>query len=178
MTNYNILIAGFGGQGIQFAGKLLTYIGMYTGQEVSLYPSYGPEMRGGTSNCAVNISSEPIASPLVVTPTELIVMNGPSMDKFEMSTVPGGKIFYDSTFIDHTAGRTDVTYYGIPATKIAEEHGIAKLANVILCGKVLKETGLCDMDTAAPIIKKLVPAKKPELFDLNMKALEIGYCEC
>ena len=124
MTNYNILIAGFGGQGIQFAGKLLTYIGMYTGLEVSLYPSYGPEMRGGTSNCGVNISSEPIASPLVVNPTELIVMNGPSLEKFESATVPGGKIFYDSTLIEKNGGRTDVTYFAVPATKIAEENGI------------------------------------------------------
>ena len=175
MTNYNILIAGFGGQGIQFAGKLLTYIGMYTGLEVSLYPSYGPEMRGGTSNCGVNISDAPIASPLVVSPTELIVMNAPSLEKFEQATVAGGKIFYDSTFISETAGREDVTYCGIPVTKIAEENGIAKLANVIMCGKFLKETGLCDIETAAPIIKKLVPAKKPELYDLNMKALEMGF---
>ncbi len=174
-VNHNILIAGFGGQGIQFAGKLLTYVGMYTDKEVSLYPSYGPEMRGGTSNCGVNISTDPIASPLVVNPTELIVMNLPSLDKFEDSVVPGGKIFMDATLIDRAGKRSDVTYYALPFTGIANDNGMGKLANVIICGKFLKETGLCDMETVEPIIQKLVPASKPQLFDSNMKALKIGF---
>lgn len=178
MADFQIVIAGFGGQGLLFSGKVLAYAGLLENRELSWLPSYGPEMRGGTSNCGVNISSEPIASPLVVNPTELIVMNGPSLEKFESATVPGGKIFYDSTLIEKNGGRTDVTYFAVPATKIAEENGIGKLANVIMCGKFLKETGLCTMEVAAPIIQKLVPAKKPELYDLNMKALKIGYCDC
>ena len=175
MTDLKILIAGFGGQGIQFAGKLLAYIGMYTGKEVSVIPSYGPEMRGGTSNCSVNVSDAPIASPLVVNPEELIAMNLPSFDKFEAACESGAKIFVDSTLISRKGVRDDVEYFYVPATGIAGENGFANLANVVLCGKFLKETGLCDLETAAPIIKKLVPAKKPELYELNMKALEIGY---
>jgi 2-oxoglutarate ferredoxin oxidoreductase subunit gamma len=175
MINHNILIAGFGGQGIQFAGKLLTYIGMYTGLEVSLIPSYGPEMRGGTSNCGVNISDSPIASPLVVNPTELIVMNLPSFDKYEKDVVPGGKLFLDSTLISRVGTRGDIAYFAVPATRLADENGIGKLANVVMCGKFLKETGLCSIGEAEPIIKKLVPASKPQLFELNIKALTIGY---
>ena len=175
MTDLKILIAGFGGQGIQFSGKLLAYIGMYTGKEVSVIPSYGPEMRGGTSNCSVNISDNPIASPLVVNPQELIVMNLPSLDKFETACVPGAKIFVDSTLIARKGTRSDVEYIYVPATGIANDNGFSTLANVVMCGKFMKETGLCDIDAAAPIIKKLVPAKKPELFDLNMKALALGF---
>lgn len=175
MINHQILIAGFGGQGIQFAGKLLTYIGMYTGLEVSLIPSYGPEMRGGTSNCGVNISDSPIASPLVVNPTELIVMNLPSFDKFEKDVVPGGKLFMDSTLITRAGIRDDLAYFAVPVTKLADDNGIGKLANVIMCGKFLKETGLCSISEAEPIIKKLVPVSKPQLLEQNMKALSLGY---
>ena len=169
------LIAGFGGQGIQFAGKLLAYVGMYTGHEVSLIPSYGPEMRGGTSNCSVNISSNPIASPLVVEPSHLITMNLPSLDKFESAALPGATIYIDSTLILRKGIRSDVNYVYIPATGIANDNGMGKLANVIICGKFLKDTGICGLDEVEPIIKKLVPAKRPELFELNMKALGLGY---
>jgi 2-oxoglutarate ferredoxin oxidoreductase subunit gamma len=175
MINHQILIAGFGGQGIQFAGKLLTYIGMYMGFEVSMIPSYGPEMRGGTSNCGVNISDAPIASPLVVNPTELIAMNLPSFDKFENDVVSGGKLFTDSSFISRAGVRDDISYFSVPATKLANDNGINSLANVIMCGKFLKETGLCGIREAEPIIKKLVPASKPQLFDLNIKALSLGF---
>lgn len=175
MINHQILIAGFGGQGIQFAGKLFTYIGMHKNLEVSLIPSYGPEMRGGTSNCGVNISSMPIASPLVINPTELIVMNLPSFEKFEKAVVPNGKLFLDSTMISRTGTRQDITYYSVPATKLADENNIKRFANVIMCALFLKKTGLCSLDEAEPIIKELVPASKPELFDLNMKALSIGF---
>lgn len=175
MTDLRILIAGFGGQGIQFAGKLLTYVGMYTGHEVSLIPSYGPEMRGGTSNCSVNISSNPIASPLVVEPTHLIAMNLPSFDRFEPATLKGGTIYIDSTLISRKGVRSDLNYVYLPATGIADENGMKAFANVIMCGKFLKDTGLCGLDQAQPIIKKLVPAKRPELFEFNMKALGLGY---
>lgn len=175
MINHQILIAGFGGQGIQFAGKLLTYIGMHKDLEVSLIPSYGPEMRGGTSNCGVNISDSPIASPLVTNPTELIVMNLPSLDKFEKDVVLGGKLFMDSTMIPRAGTRQDITYYSVPATRLADENGIKSLANVIMCGIFLKKTGLCGINEAEPVIKAIVPASKPQLFDLNMKALSIGF---
>lgn len=175
MTDHQILIAGFGGQGIQFAGKLLVYIGMYTGKEVSLLPSYGPEMRGGTSSCGVRISDEPIASPLVVKPTVLIALNTPSFVKYESTVVPGGMIYLDTSMTEHRPSRTDVQNFAEPYTRIADEAGIGKMANVVICGKLLHDTGICSLDVAEPIIKKLVPASKPQLFELNMKALEMGY---
>ena len=175
----NLCVAGFGGQGVMTLGKFLASATCdATNKNVTFFPSYGAEQRGGTANCFVVISDEEIGAPLGDVMDDLIVMNGPSLEKFESATVPGGKIFYDSTLIEKNGGRTDVTYFAVPATKIAEENGIGKLANVIMCGKFLKETGLCTMEVAAPIIQKLVPAKKPELYDLNMKALKIGYCDC
>ncbi len=175
MTNHNILIAGFGGQGIQFAGKLLAFVGMYTGREVSLIPSYGPEMRGGTSNCGVNISDKPIASPLVVTPTELIAMNQPSLDRFEPDMLQGSSIFYDTTLVLRPPARSDVQNFAIPATQMAADNGIARLGSVIMCGALLKTTDLCDLESARPIIEKLTPPARPELFELNMKALTLGF---
>jgi len=175
MTDLRILIAGFGGQGIQFAGKLLAYVGMYTGHEVSLIPSYGPEMRGGTSNCSVNISQNPIASPLVVEPNHLITMNLPSLDKFESTSLPNATVYIDSTLIERKGVRDDLNYVYIPATNMANENELRNLANVIICGRFLKDTGICGIDEVDPIIKKLVPAKRSELYGLNMKALSLGY---
>jgi len=168
-----MLIAGFGGRGVQFAGKLLMYLGYYTGKQVTLIPSYGPEARGGASNCSVCISDEQIASPLVTAPTALVVMNQPSFDQFEQTAAAGGTVFIDGTLVDRPFARTDLKYISIPATRLAGENDC--LANVILCGRIIRELGLCDLTTAAPIVAKLVPAKKPELLEVNMRALEIGY---
>jgi 2-oxoglutarate ferredoxin oxidoreductase subunit gamma len=113
-TDNRILIAGFGGQGVLFAGKYLVYSGMLTGHEVSWLPSYGPEMRGGTANCSVIISDTPVGSPIVSQPNILIVMNLPSYDKYEKSAVPGGKVFVDSTLINREASRQDVESFYVP----------------------------------------------------------------
>ena len=118
MTN-EILLAGFGGQGILFMGKMLAYFGLYENKEVSWLPSYGPEMRGGTCNCSVCISDDPIGSPLVDTPNTLIVMNTPSYDKFIDSVVPGGTVIIDSTLVDAKCDRTDINVYYVPATALA-----------------------------------------------------------
>ena len=139
MSTTRILFAGFGGQGILFAGKFLAYKGLIENKEVSWLPSYGPEMRGGTANCSVIISDEPIGSPIVSDPDVLVVMNLPSLDKYEDSVVSGGKIFVDSSLVDRKVKRDDVDVYYIPATKIAEENGIPTLANMIITGKVIKE---------------------------------------
>ena len=108
MKTSNILFAGFGGQGILFAGKFLAYKGLLDGKQVSWLPSYGPEMRGGTANCSVIVSEDPIGSPIVGTPDVLVVMNAPSLDKYESAVAPGGKIFIDSTMIERKVERTDV----------------------------------------------------------------------
>lgn len=170
-----ILIAGFGGQGVLFAGKLLAYKGMYDGKELSWLPSYGPEMRGGTANCSVIISDTPVGSPIVDNPDVLMVMNLPSLDKYENAVNKGGKIFVDSSFIERKVERSDVDAYYVPATKMAAEAGVPTLANMILLGKLLKETKVLDFEGLEGVFKKIVSAKRADLIDANLKALEIGY---
>ncbi len=169
------LIAGFGGQGVLFAGKFLAFKGLVENKEVSWLPSYGPEMRGGTASCGVILSDEPVGSPIVSNPDVLIVMNLPSLDKYENDTVPGGKIFVDSTLVSRKVQRTDVDAYYIPATQMAIDAGVPTLANIILVGKMLKETGLFSFENMIDTVKKLVPAKKQELVEKNMLALEAGF---
>lgn len=174
MTN-EIILAGFGGQGILFAGKALAYSGLMDEKEVSWLPSYGPEMRGGTANCSVCISDEPIGSPLVLKPDILIAMNLPSYKKFIDSVKPGGKAFIDSTLIEEKSDRTDISCYYVPATQLASDNNMNGMANIILLGKLMKETGLITMETAGKAMEKCIPPRKAELLDVNMKALEIGY---
>ena len=169
------LIAGFGGQGVLFAGKFLAFKGLVENKEVSWLPSYGPEMRGGTASCGVILSDEPVGSPIVSNPDVLIVMNLPALDKYENDTVPGGKIFVDSALISRKVQRTDVDAYYIPATQMAIDAGVPTLANIILVGKMLKETGLFSFENMIDTVKKLVPAKKQELVEKNMLALEAGF---
>ena len=170
-----IIFAGFGGQGILFAGKVVAYAGMNEGKNVSHLPSYGPEMRGGTANCSVIVSDEPVASPVITDPTSLVVMNGPSLDKFENSVVKGGKIFIDSTLISRDVERNDVEVFKIDATNLANKMGLPKLANIIMVCKLVKETGLFTYDEIKKAVTKMVPPSKPELLENNMKAFDTGY---
>ncbi len=170
-----ILIAGFGGQGVLFAGKCLAYEGLFENKQVSWLPSYGPEMRGGTANCSVILSDEPVGSPIVSNPDVLLAMNLPSLDKYETATVPGGKIVVDSTLIDRKVERTDVQAYYIPATKLAASLGTPTLANMIMLGKMIKETGVVDFDNATEAMKKVVSAKRADLLEANIKALKTGF---
>ncbi len=170
-----ILIAGFGGQGVLFAGKFLAYKGLLEQKEVSWLPSYGPEMRGGTANCSIILSEEPVGSPIVSTPDVLIAMNLPSLDKYEDATLAGGSIFVDSTLIGRKVERSDVKAFYIPATKMAADAGIPTLANMIMMGKMIKETGVVNFDDVVDALKKVVSAKRANLLDANIKALETGY---
>ena len=170
-----MLLAGFGGQGILFAGKLFTYAGMLEGKNVTNIPEYGPEMRGGTCNCSVIIDEEPIGSPLVLEPDILIAMNLPSLDRFEKTAAPGAKIFVDSTLFGRKVLRDDVEAFYIPATGLASDAGIPKLANVIIVGKVIRETGICSMEIMDKVLEKVVPPTRAHLIAPNKKALEIGY---
>lgn len=171
----NLLFAGFGGQGILFSGKFLAYMGLLEDRQVSWLPSYGPEMRGGTANCSVIISDTPVGSPIVSTPDILIVMNLPSLDKYESAVKAGGKVFVDSTLIERMAERTDINAYYIPATKMARELGIPTLANMIIVGKVIRETGVVDMAGLKDALSKTVSAKHQDLIEANLKAIEAGY---
>lgn len=170
-----VLLAGFGGQGILFAGKQLVTAGMKNGSYVSWLPSYGPEMRGGTCNCSVNIDSEPIGSPLVTAPDILIAMNKPSLIKFEGKVASGGDIVIDSSLIDTGSTRADVNVYAIPATRLANEAGFSKLANVIILGYLIKKTGIFTYEYFKKCLAESAPKSKPELAELNLKAFEIGY---
>ena len=138
MAQLDILLAGFGGQGILFAGKIMASCALIDGREVSWLPSYGPEMRGGTANCSVCLSETPIGSPLVLKPNLLIVMNNPSYDKFIDAVVPGGKVVINSSLIDRKTDRTDIEAFYIPATDLANQNELQSLANMICLGKLLK----------------------------------------
>jgi len=175
MSNYSFLLAGFGGQGILFTGKVIAYAGMLDGKEVSWLPSYGPEMRGGTANCSVTVSDEPIGSPLVVKPAVLVALNLPSLDKFEASVEAGGKVIIDSSIIDRKLNRADVEAHYIPATKLASDNNLKGLANMIVLGKLLKLTGFVDDQTFKEALKKCVPPKKEALLESNLRAIEIGF---
>ncbi|MDE5558784.1 MAG: 2-oxoacid:acceptor oxidoreductase family protein [Ruminococcus sp.] len=169
-----IVLAGFGGQGVLFAGKILAYCGLMDNKELSWLPSYGPEMRGGTANCSVCISDEPIGSPLVLTPDILIAMNQPSFDKFVDAVKPNGKIFVDSTLIDSKCERTDVECHYIPSSQLAEDNALKGGSNIILLGKLIEETNIFTLDTMKKAIEKVVPPTKAHLIENNFKAIEIG----
>ena len=173
--NKQILIAGFGGQGILFSGKFLAYEGLIDGKEVSWLPSYGPEMRGGTANCSIIISDTKIGSPIVDKPDVLIAMNGPSFDKYITEVNPGGQVIIDSSLIDKKCERSDVEAYYIPATQLASEKNLPGLANMIILGQFIKHTDIIPFENIEVTMKKVVSAKKPQLFDLNMEAIKVGY---
>ena len=143
-------------------------------RQVSWLPSYGPEMRGGTANCSVILSDSPVGSPIISHPEVLMVMNLPSLDKFEDAVAPGGKIFVDSTLIARQVKRTDVTVHYVPATKMANDAGIPTLANMILLGSLLENTPELSFEGTDAVINKLVPPSKAALVELNAKALQMG----
>ena len=174
MKNLDIILAGFGGQGILFAGKVLAYSGLLDEKEISWLPSYGPEMRGGTANCSVCISDKPIGSPLVVNPNVLVAMNLPSLDKFIDAVEPGGIVLVDSSLIEKKVERTDVQVFYVPATKLADQNGLSGLANIILLGKLHKELSFCSDETLDHALQKCIPPKKAAMLDLNRKAIQIG----
>ena len=150
----HMLLAGFGGQGILFAGKVAAQVGMLKEKQVSWLPSYGPEMRGGTANCSVCIDDAPIGSPIVSEPQTLIVMNAPSFDKFSDKVKPGGMIVLDSSLIEKETKRTDINIISLPATEIATKHGL---------------------DGLNESIRFCVPEKKQHLLKKNFHAIKLGF---
>ena len=174
MKTTQLLIAGFGGQGILFAGKFLAYKGLMEDKQVSWLPSYGPEMRGGTANCNVILSETPVGSPIVNNPDVLIAMNLPSLEKYVNSVVPGGQIYLDSSLIEAKVSRTDVEVFYIPATQMAKDAGIDTLANMIIMGSLLENNPQLSFDGTEEVVAKLVPPTKTALVALNMKALNMG----
>ena len=174
MKTTQILIAGFGGQGILFSGKFLAYKGLCEELQVSWLPSYGPEMRGGTASCGIIISDGAVGSPIVAKPDILVAMNLPSLDRYESAVKKGGMIFYDSSLIERPLSRTDVKAYAIPATRMAGENGIPTLGNMILVGKILAALGEYNEEGVNAALAKVISAKRADMLELNYKALELG----
>ena len=174
MKTTQILIAGFGGQGILFSGKFLAYKGLLEDIQVSWLPSYGPEMRGGTANCNVILSDTPVGSPIITTPDVLIAMNLPSLQKYVNTVAPGGQIYVDSSLIEAKVERTDVTVFYIPATQMAKDEEIGSLANMIIVGHLLENHPALSFEGVETVVESLVPPKKAALKELNMKALTLG----
>lgn len=173
--NHEIIMAGFGGQGIMLIGTILTYAGKEEGKAVSWLPSYGPEMRGGTANCAVCVSDEGIASPVVVEPTAAIVMNLPSFDKFYRTVVPGGSVIVNSSLVHAEKDREDVVCYDIPANEEAAALGSDRVANMVCLGALLAATGVVQMETVKKVLPKVISQRHHHLLPLNEKALQRGF---
>lgn len=169
-----VIMAGFGGQGIMSMGQLLTYAGMIEGKHVSWLPSYGPEMRGGTANCNVTVSDDPVGSPIVTEATAAIVMNLPSLDKFESDIVEKGNLLINSSLIEKKAEREDIDVYYIPANDIANELGNSKVANMIMLGAYLELTKAVKRESILEALKKVFGERKAHLLPLNEKALDRG----
>jgi len=169
----DVILAGFGGQGVLLIGKMLAYAGLNQGKEVSWLPSYGPEMRGGTANCTVVISDTPVRSPVIQSPSAVVAMNLPSLDKFEPTVKPGGMLFVNSSLIARDVTRTDLTTVLVPANDVANELENPKGANMVILGAYLGATGAVDIEEIEALIKKTFAAK-PKVVEANMEALHRG----
>ncbi|MFA5449720.1 MAG: 2-oxoacid:acceptor oxidoreductase family protein [Clostridia bacterium] len=169
-----IIIAGFGGQGVLSLGLFIAQAAIAAGKETTWLPSYGPEMRGGTSNCSVVVSDSRVASPLIPFPDYLIAMNKPSLYKFVDKVRPNGVVIVNSSLIPDKVERTDITTIYVDAGVLAAEAGNAKTANIVVLGAFLKQSGLFSLDLAAQVIKEKF-SKKPYVIEANLKALELGY---
>ena len=168
------IFAGFGGQGVLLIGKLVAYAGMDEGRNVSWLPSYGPEMRGGTANCSVVVSDDPIASPVLSMADCVIAMNTPSLDKFEANVLPGGKLFINSSIIDKKATRTDIDVYYVPCNDIADQLGNPKVLNMAMLGAYLEATKVVGVESVLQALLHSLGEKKAHLIPLNRQAIEMG----
>lgn len=171
---HKIVMAGFGGQGIMAIGQLTTYAGMVEGKHVSWLPSYGPEMRGGTANCAVIISDTPVSAPTVTASTAGIIMNAPSLDKFEPEALPGAKFFINSSLINRKIQRDDIEGFYIPVNDIAAEIGNPKVANIVMLGAFLEITKVVSPETVLKVFTKVFGENKAKFIPMNQKAMEEG----
>ncbi len=169
-----IIMAGFGGQGVMAMGQLTTYAGMIENKHVSWMPSYGPEMRGGSANCAVVVSDEPVGAPVISVATDAIVMNQPSYEKFSKMVEPGGNLFVNSDLVHPDNPRKDINIYEIPVNEIAIELGNPKVANMVMLGAFIKVTEIVKEDSILQAFTKVYGDKKKKLIPLNQKALEMG----
>ena len=170
----NTIFAGFGGQGVLSMGKNIALAAMIEGKYVTYLPSYGPEVRGGTANCTVAVSDESIASPVASSPEYLVIMNQPSLTRFQNQMESGGLLFLNSSLITIKVSRGDIDVVNVPATAIAEKLGSTRSANMVILGAFIKKTNLVDISTMDTILSDSM-GKKGKAIDINMKALMAGY---
>ncbi len=171
---HEMIFAGFGGQGVLSMGQLLAYAGLIENKNVSWLPAYGPEMRGGTANCNVIVSDEEVGSPVVTSASAVVVMNRPSLDKFEEFVAPGGKLFINSSLIDKKATRDDIEVYYVPATDIANEMGNVRVANIVMLGALLKKIGVCEPESVIESLAKVLGPGKEKFIPINREAMQKG----
>lgn len=169
-----VFLAGFGGQGVMFAGQVLSYAAMDIGKEVTWIPSYGPEMRGGTANCTVVIADEEIGSPLVQNPPAVIAMNLPSLDKYEPTVKPGGVLVVNSSMVDRDVSRSDITWVSLPCNEIAEEAGNRRMANMVATGALLALLPVLTLEDIESALKAHMPGRHQQLLPKNIDALKRG----
>lgn len=169
----DIVMAGFGGQGLMFIGKLLAYSAMKEGKHVTWIPSYGPEMRGGKANCTVVVSSEEIGSPVTSHPRSIIVMNNPSMEAFEPWVQTGGLLLLSSSMVNRAVTRRDVRVLAIPASELADAAGAERSANMVMLGAYVALTDVVAKESVIEGLKELF-GKKLDLFEANVRAFEEG----
>jgi len=174
MAQHEVMFAGFGGQGIMTAGQLLAYAGIKEGKQVAWIPSYGPEMRGGTAYCTVVVSETRIGSPIVTTPRSICVFNRPSFDKFEPKVRKGGLLIVNSSLIDVTTSRKDITELLVPANTMALQNGNPRAANVAVLGALVGMTGVISMDTLRDTVREKL-GRKADVLEKNLKVLDEGY---
>ncbi|MBF0543666.1 MAG: 2-oxoacid:acceptor oxidoreductase family protein [Candidatus Riflebacteria bacterium] len=170
-----IIMAGFGGQGVLFLGKVLAQVGMQIGKHVSWIPSYGPEMRGGTANCTVVLSQQPIASPVVLEPDAVLALNRPSVDRFQAKIKEGGLLIYNSSLIVDFEKRKGLRIAKIAASDIADKLGDGRVTNLVMAGAYVKYSEILNFESVKNSLPTIIPAKKKELAQLNLAAFESGY---
>lgn len=177
MIDFSIILAGFGGQGILSAGRIVASAALIENREVSWFPSYGPEMRGGTANCGVVISDEPIGSPIINDTDVLIALNNPSLDKFSKNVKPGGLIIVDSALVYAIPARQDIRFIPIPASTLAIEMGNVTFATIILLGSLARATGCMSRESFEAALKEVLPKKKHSMIPDEMKAFDYGWSD-
>jgi 2-oxoglutarate ferredoxin oxidoreductase subunit gamma len=169
-----IIFAGFGGQGILFVGQLLAYAALAEGKHVTWIPSYGPEMRGGTANCTVVVSDEPIGSPVCRHPTIAAVFNNPSLEKYEALVKPGGLLVVNESLVVHRPDRSDLDTVVLPATALASDLGEVRATNLVMLGALLARKPLVDPATIEQVMRDKLGGRKAHLLEINIAALERG----